>query len=121
MRVMAVVVLVLTVSLGVTLYKLYRARRDRNTDDAIVADLARAAAKKAIKAREETERRVRELEGEVERLQLRDKQHQGKLVRAERILKENNRLVREARAREQYIVTLESRLGRAKTYRPVGR
>ncbi|MHC4201525.1 MAG: hypothetical protein ACYSU0_16170 [Planctomycetota bacterium] len=118
MRVMAVV-LVVTVGLGVTLFKLYRWKQGPNTDDAIVADFARAAAKKAITAREEAEQRIRKLESEVKRLQLSYKQRQGKLVQAERMLKENNRLMREARAREQYIVILEGRLGRPKPHRPI--
>ncbi len=116
------VVLVLAVGLGVILFKSNLAGQDPKTaDDAITADLARAAASAAIKAREQAEQRVSELERDVKRLQLRHKEQRGRLDRAERILKENDRLRREARAREQYIVTLESRLGRARPYRPVGR
>lgn len=118
MRVMAVV-LVLTVGLGVTSCKLYRGKQGPDTDDAIVADFARAAAEKAITAREEAQQRVRKLEREIKRLQLSYKQRQGKLVQAERMLKENNRLMREAHGREQYIVILEGRLGRPKPHRPV--
>jgi len=117
-----VVVLVLSVGLGVILFKVNRADQDPETpDEAITADLARAAASEAIKAREEAEQRVGELERDVKRLQLRHDKQRDRLDRAERILKENDRLKREAREREQHITTLESRLGGASPYRPVGR
>ncbi|MHC4504422.1 MAG: hypothetical protein ACYTFI_14040, partial [Planctomycetota bacterium] len=110
------------VGLGVLLFKLNQPGQDpKKADDAITPELARAAAGEAIKAREEAEQRISKLESDVKRLQLRHDKQRSKLDRAERILKENDRLKREARAREQYIVTLESRLGRARPNRPVGR
>lgn len=108
-------VLMVAVGLGVLLFKLNQPGQDpKKADHAITPELARAAASEAIKAREAAEQRVRELERDVKRLQLRNKQQRGRLDRAERILKENDRLKREARAREQYIGTLEGRVGRAR-------
>jgi predicted RNase H-like nuclease (RuvC/YqgF family) len=105
------VVLVATVGLGVLLFKMNQADEDPETPDAAVTpDLARSAANRAIKAREEAEQRVRELERDVKRLRMRHARQRDRLDRAERIFKENARLKREAQAREQYIIKLEGRV-----------